>query len=160
MAADCLVWLARPSCKHPEAQKGTDRPQKTRKYRFNSFCMFVAVIDRIQAVYFLKPIFQELHEPWKCLNRANGPKSAWRTNWPTNQTHNPCCTITHGVNTQCPYQLHVATRTPNISMHTVTNQLPRYSTIHVPHVHYKWTIAHQWYMTHLAVTATHYQCNV
>ena len=62
MAAGRLVWLARPSRKRPEALKGTERPQKTRKYRFNSFCVVVAVVDRIQAV-FAKPIFQKLPEP-------------------------------------------------------------------------------------------------
>ena len=62
-AADHLVLLARPSRKRPEARKGTDCPQKTRKCRFNSFCVVVAVVDRIQDGYFVKPIFQELHEP-------------------------------------------------------------------------------------------------
>ena len=62
-AADRLVWLARPSHKRLEARKGTKRPQKTRKCRFNSFCIVVAVVDRIQDGYFAKPIFQELHEP-------------------------------------------------------------------------------------------------
>ena len=76
MAADHLVWLARPSRKHPEARKGPDHPQKTRKCRFNSFCVVVTVVNRIKAVLFAKPIFQELHEPRKCLNCANGPKSA------------------------------------------------------------------------------------
>ena len=47
MAADRLVWLARPSRKRPEARKGTDRPQKTRKCRFNGFCVVVAVVDCI-----------------------------------------------------------------------------------------------------------------
>ena len=47
MAADRLVWLARLSRKHPEARKGTDRPQKTRKYRFNGLRVVVAVVDRI-----------------------------------------------------------------------------------------------------------------
>ena len=51
MATDRLIWLARPSRKRPEARKGTDRPPKTRKCRFNSFCMVVAVVDRIQAVF-------------------------------------------------------------------------------------------------------------
>ena len=37
MAADRLVWLARPSCKCPEAQKGTDCLQKSRKCRCNNF---------------------------------------------------------------------------------------------------------------------------
>ena len=49
MAADRLVWLARPSRKRPEARKGTDRPQKTRKCPFNGFYVVVAVVDRIQA---------------------------------------------------------------------------------------------------------------
>ena len=51
MAADRLVWLARPSRKHPEARKWRDRLQKTRKRRFNSFCVVVAVVDCIQAVF-------------------------------------------------------------------------------------------------------------
>ena len=51
MATNRLIWLARPSRKRPEAQKETDRPPKTRKCRFNSFCMVVAVVDRIQAVF-------------------------------------------------------------------------------------------------------------
>ena len=51
MAADCLVWLARPSRKLPEARKWRDRRQKTRKRRFNSFCVVVAVVDCIQAVF-------------------------------------------------------------------------------------------------------------
>ena len=52
MATDCLVWLARPSRKRPEVRKGKERPQKTRKCRFNSFCVVVAVVDCIQAVSF------------------------------------------------------------------------------------------------------------
>ena len=64
MATDHLVWLARPTHKHPEMRKGTDCPQKTRKCRFNSFCVVVAVVNGIQAVFFFaKPIIQELHEP-------------------------------------------------------------------------------------------------
>ena len=63
MAADHLVWLARLSRKRPETRRGTDRPQKARKCRFNSFCVVVAVVDRIRAVFFAKPIFQELHKP-------------------------------------------------------------------------------------------------
>ena len=51
MAADRLVWLARPSHKLPEARKWRDRLQKTRKRRFNSFCVVVAVVDCIQAVF-------------------------------------------------------------------------------------------------------------
>ena len=51
MAADRLVWLARPSRKLPEARKWRDRLQKTRKRRFNSSCVVVAVIDCIQAVF-------------------------------------------------------------------------------------------------------------
>ena len=51
MVADHLVWLARPSCKRPEARKGTDYLQKTRKCRFNSFGMVVAVVDCIQVVF-------------------------------------------------------------------------------------------------------------
>ena len=52
--ADRLVWLARQFCKRPEARKGTDRPQKTRKCRFNSFCVVVAVFDRIQTAFFFE----------------------------------------------------------------------------------------------------------
>ena len=51
MAADRLVWLARPSRKLPEVRKWRDRLQKTRKRRFNSFCVAVAVVDCIQAVF-------------------------------------------------------------------------------------------------------------
>ena len=51
MAADRLVWLARPSGKLPEASKWRDRLQKTRKRRFNSFCVVVAVVDCIQVVF-------------------------------------------------------------------------------------------------------------
>ena len=63
MAADRLVWLTRPSRNRPEARKETERPQKTRKCRFNSFCMVAAVVNRIKAVFLAKPIFQELHKP-------------------------------------------------------------------------------------------------
>ena len=51
MAADRLVWLARPSRKRTEARKGTERPQKTRKCRFNSFCVVVAVVDCTQVFF-------------------------------------------------------------------------------------------------------------
>ena len=51
MAADRLVWLARPFRKRPEARKGTDRPQMTRKCRFSSFWVVVTVVDRIQDVF-------------------------------------------------------------------------------------------------------------
>ena len=60
MAADRLVWLARPSRKLPEARKWRDRLQKTRKRRFNSFCVVVAVVNCIQAVFFAKPIYTSL----------------------------------------------------------------------------------------------------
>ena len=30
-----------------QRRKGTDCPQKTRKFRFNSFCVVVAVVDLI-----------------------------------------------------------------------------------------------------------------
>ena len=61
MAAGRLVWLARPSRKRPEVRKGRDRLQNNRKCRFNSFCVVVAVVDRMQAVFLAKPILQELH---------------------------------------------------------------------------------------------------
>ena len=51
MAADRLVWLARPSRKLPEVRKWRDHLQKTRKRRFNSFCVVDAVVDCIQAVF-------------------------------------------------------------------------------------------------------------
>ena len=58
MDADRLVWLARPSRKRPEVRKGTDHPQNTRKCHFNSFCVVVTVVDRIQAVFLQNPSFR------------------------------------------------------------------------------------------------------
>ena len=52
MAAERLVWLARPSHKCPEAQNGTDCLQKTRKCRFNHFYVVAAVGKHIQTVGF------------------------------------------------------------------------------------------------------------
>ena len=49
-----------------------DRPQKTRKCRFNSFCVVVAIVDCIQAVFLRNLSFRS----YTSLNHANGPKGA------------------------------------------------------------------------------------
>ena len=46
-----------------KARKGTDRPQKTRKCRINSFCVVVAVVDRIQATFLRNLSFRSYTSP-------------------------------------------------------------------------------------------------
>ena len=68
--------------------------------RFNSFCFIAAVVECIQPVFLCKTYLSGATQALESALFAQTTQKCGRTNWATNQSHNPCCAIAHGVITR------------------------------------------------------------